>query len=143
MNRYRFVNTFAAVTAEKIAAKKVVTNIDELLALTKNVGKYVFEASKELTDKMRQATAGEMKIDVLPDGKTKVNRMIIETPFGNFRLRVTSTDKQDFPARAWTADELKALEYGFCKSDGELVTETVSDSAGNVYEVPIKYVSIK
>lgn len=143
MNRYRFINQSSfQPSADAIKNAKAVTKIDEILALSKSVGEYEFTESKELTERFRKAISGSLTLEMLPNGN-KVNRMKIVADNGSYRLRVYGNGRgNEMPEREFTADELKALSFGFCKSDNELVTEKRTDSLGNVYEVPVMYVNL-
>lgn len=143
MNRYRFINqTATAPTKEQISSAKVVTNLDEILALSKSIGEYQFTADDGLTAKFRKAESASLTLEMLPNGN-KINRLNIVVDGAKYRVRVYGNGRgNEMPEKDFAKSEIGKLTFGFCKSDSKVVTEMKSDSLGNVYEVPVIYVNV-
>lgn len=145
MNRYNFISAKKNVVADakSFATAKKVSNIAEILKISKSIGEYTFIADDELTKFFKAAKAASITVETLPNGNN-VNRMKVETASGNYRLRVFGTEKGNALApKVLTADELKNLSFGFCESDGEKVSENrIDGTTGEVIEVPVMYANV-
>ena len=141
MNRYKFVaTTLNQPTKEAVQKAKVLTDIDEILNANASPAPYVFEESKELTEKLRKASALEILVDTLNSGAL-VNRAKATYNGKTQRLRTYGNGRENIvPAKVFTADEISKAVFGFCKSDGEIVTEEVfNQSTGEVIKRPVIY----
>ena len=143
MNRYKFiVSKPAQVTDKEIAAAKVVSNVADMLKISKSIGEYVFSADDELTKVFRASNSVELTTETLPNG-TDINRCVAILANGaKYRLRVFGS-KELQPAKSFTKEQIAKLVFGFCESDGEKITENrLNSETGEIVRVPVFYVNI-
>jgi hypothetical protein len=150
MNPYQFVRSSRFVTEDKVVSADamknaaIVDDIDAILASSEVAGKYEFVADEALTKKVRENTTEMARlIDLLADGVTEVNRIAAVYKGRACRWRVYGTDKVALPEKTYTADEIKKAEFGFCKSNGEFVTEMKVGASGVPQRMKVIYLNCK
>lgn len=130
MKRYRFVSaTTLAPTADAI--RKATVEDDDLsnLEASEGIAPYVFQKSDKLTEIAHKATEIKVIEDTLADGKTPVNRVSAIVNGKTYRWRFYGAgSKSTIPAVNLTADEIKKVAVGYCKSGDDFVTEDKFDA---------------
>ncbi|MBQ3949307.1 MAG: hypothetical protein II661_02430 [Bacteroidales bacterium] len=143
MNFYSYVRTDRTKTAKEIAGAKKVTDLSVIVAANMVQDTYKFENSKELAAQIGKVISAEILLETLANGNL-ANRMKVVTDKGNFRFRTFGKKDNPEPARALTADEVKKLSFGFCKSGNEIVSDTkLNPTTGEVESVPRIYANIE
>ena len=142
MNPYRFISTRPSQPSqEEIAKAKTLTSIDEILAASQSIGKYVFVKNDELTARLSQCTAMEMTIETLPNGAS-INRATLNLDGSHtLPIRIYGTENEVLPPKVFTADEVAELTFGFCTSDGQMITQKKARN-GVVVDVPVIYANL-
>lgn len=142
MNPYRFVSSRPSQpSSEEIAKAKRLTSISEILEASQSIGKYVFTANDELTERLSKCPAMEMSIETLPNGAS-INRATLNLGDGHtLPIRVYGTENEVLPPKVFTSDEIADLTFGFCTSDGEMISQKKARN-GVVVDVPVIYVNL-
>lgn len=141
MQRYNFIRRESArtYTDSEIAKAAIVSDIAEIVNLSTNASKFEFAANEDLTKALKDAKTLSIRIETLSSGKD-INRGVL-----------TLKDGKDISVRIWNGkgkDTLinpqsvpaKGMQFGYCKQDSELVTETkVNGSTGELKRYPVIY----
>lgn len=144
MGHYRFINLSKSnqPTAEQINNAATLTNVADMLKVSKAIGEYVFEESKDLEDAFRKASAISIERKISDNG-IKSYRAVITTDSGKFFTRLYGAGRgADYVERDLSADEIKKAVFGFCKSDGETITETRQGDEG-IVKCPVFYLKLE
>lgn len=143
MNRYNFVRVCRPeATADSVAKAATITSVEALLNISKAIGEYQFEESKELSDAFAKAQSVTTRIETLPSG-VDINRVEVVLNEAKYICRAFGSGRGNIlPAKAWTAKEIKEITAGFCKSDDDIITDLREDKKGGIVKVPVIYVKI-
>lgn len=141
MKKYRFLSNAAMQpTTEAVKQAKKVTNVDDILNLSANVGAYEFVADDAITKRFRAAKSLEISVETLSSGALVNRAKLTEKDGKTFNLRCYGVKDNLQPAGVVDASK---FAYGFCMSDGEKVsTQKYNPSTGEVFDVPVLYVNL-
>ena len=148
MNPYQFVRSSRVAVEQKTLSSEdvknavIINDIDAILEASVVAGKYEFTKDEKLT-KALQSGISEMSrtIETLADGVTEVNRISAVYKGVARRFRVFGS-KIALPEKEYTADEIKKSVFGFCSSNGEIVTETKVGANGIPAKYPVIYLQM-
>lgn len=140
MQRYKKISAVNWLTAETVANAERVSDAASILEGARQIGAYEFREMPELVRDFGEISIVEITAEALPNGAV-VNRAVITCARGKYRARVWGTGKQAVAPAILDADEIAALKFGICFSDGEPVTETKARGL-SVQEIPVLYADI-
>lgn len=143
MNIYRYVSAAKSAqqpTAAEINGAKEVTNLDAILTASRLIGEYTYAKDDDLTKAFINAKVIEV-IEKDINGKS-VNRVKVYTENGNYLCRLYGAKDYLVPAHTLDDAERKKVNFGFCTSDGERVTETRQQADGTIIKVPVMYAKL-
>ena len=144
MQRFRFVgaSSMQTISQSDLAKAKVLSDIDSIINASSRQGEYVFSKSEELEKKLNPQSVS-ITIETLKSGNL-VNRCVVTRMDGRkINARTFGKGREHVePAKVIEGETLKKLSFGFCMSDGEIVTESGFDASGTLCKRPVIYVNI-
>ena len=141
MNRYQLITRKREeFSAKDINNAKVLDNFESILNANQVSGEYIFNADEKATAFFRKATSVVREPNFNKDGDFINNRLKVVVNDRNFLVRCYGI-KEELPSKTYTKEEIAALDFGYCKVDGEIKTETKSNGDGLV-RVPVFYAKI-
>ena len=136
---YRFISRkqIAMPTFEQISNAEIITNLDEQIEAAKGIAPFEFEKNEELTNVLRKFGDLFITVEKLPNGSL-VNR----GKFANgVEVRGWGVKDATIPEQTIKSDDVNKLTFGYCRSNGELITKPVTQN-GVPKLAPVFYVEL-
>lgn len=138
LNAYRLLARTAVsrATMKDTAKATIISDFDSALSASQNIAPYQFEVSESAQKFFRTANEVEITQETTKGG-TVVNRVSVVMPDGRaFSARLFGNkDAETLPAHKLTKEEISKAVWGICKSNGEIVPNTLRPSVNDKGEL--------
>ena len=135
---YRFINTARKVNEVDTSNAQTLSSVADILNYSKCIGEYQFNKDEDLTKTLNKAESISIVRKVSNNGIVSYRAEILLNG-GKYIARLFGAGKgATYAERTFSEDETKKAVFGFCKSDGETVTELKTDGIKAV-KVPVIY----
>ena len=135
---YRFISTAQRINKVDASAAAEISGITDILNYSKCIGEYTFKTDEELTKTLNKADSIAIVRKVSNSGIVSYRAEILLNG-GKYIARLFGSGRgATYAERNLSADEIKKAVFGFCASDGEIVTDLKTDGMKAV-KVPVIY----